>query len=528
MPDKKKFILAILDGWGIAPQRPGNAVFEAKTPTMDVLTRSYPYFLLQASGIGVGLPWGEEGNSEVGHLNIGAGKIVFQYLPRIIAAIRDGSFFQNPAFLKATNHVRQNNSTLHMMGLLSSGSVHSYIDHLYSLLTLAKQQEIDNVVVHVFTDGKDSPPTEGATFIRNLQERMSSEQTGAMGTIMGRNYAMDRNQRWELTRRAYNLLTKGIGNKTTDPVAYLQNSYAQGINDTDIEPAVIVPPNSPDQPPALIKDNDAIIFFNFREDSARQLTRIFVMPPAQENIEVEEGEAYQQLKNIVFVGLTNYDPLLPIDVAFMNETIAWPLGRVLSKAGYHQLHIAETEKYAHVTYFLNGQQERPFEGEERQLIPSVGTPHYDQFPEMGAPKITQYIEEHFSRFDCAIVNYANADMLGHTGNLAATIEGVRTVDTCINRLLALAQGNDAYLFITADHGNAEQMRDPRTATIRTQHTVNPVPFLVVHESLRHHGMFVGIAGQEPTGLLSDVAPTILHLINILPPPTMTGKNLLAG
>lgn len=531
MPNKK-FIFVILDGWGLGAARPGNPIWEAKPATMNMLAGAYPAFVLQASGIAVGLPWGVQGNSEVGHANLGAGRIVWQYLPRIVEAMRDGSFFENPAFMKAAQHVKAHGSTLHIMGLLSSGSVHSYIDHLYGLLYFAKQQQISQVVLHVFTDGKDAPPQEGAKIIQNLQERLALEQTGRIGSLMGRSFAMDRSEHWDFTRRAYALLTQGKGNITENPVSYVQQQYEEGKTDVDIEPAIISTINNQqstinrDETSNLILDNDAVIFFNFREDSARQLTQMFVMPPPEEVLPMEEGEVSARPQNILFVTMTRYAEKFPVEVAFPPEKISFPFARVLADAGYRQLHIAETEKYAHITYFFNGQQEHAFANEDRIIIPSQGAPHYERSPEMAAYKITQAAEEHFARYDALVINYANTDMVAHTGDFAATKQAIQIVDECLGRLFKLTQENSAYLFVTADHGHAEEMRDPRTGTVKTEHTAGPVPFIAAHPSLRRPGMYSAFLNMQPSGILADVAPTILRLIGINVPNTMTGKNLL--
>ena len=513
MHEKKKLIFAILDGWGLAPNSAGNAIAQARTPTLDSIERMYPSFSLQASGIAVGLPWGEEGNSEVGHLNLGAGRVVFQYLPRIEQAIRDESFFTNEAFKKAFSHVQKHNSTLHIMGLLSSGSVHSYLNHWYGLLEFAKRENIKNVVLHVFTDGKDSSPTDGAKFLEGLQMRIESLGVGRIGTVMGRAYAMDRNNRWDFTERAYALLTKGAGKTAKEASAYVAESYKQGVTDLDIEPAVIT--KSP------VSKNDALIFLNFREDSARQITKAFVLP---DNEFVQFSR--KKIENLLFVGMTEYEKLLPIEVAFPPPSIPNPLAKVLSDASYKQLHISETEKYAHVTYFFNGARERPFEGEERILIPSVGTPHYDRMPEMGSVNITQKIVENFDQFDAFVINYANADMLGHTGNMDAAIIGIEVLDNSINTLLQLSMKHNAYLCIVSDHGNAENMIDPRTGTPDTKHTDNPIPFYIVHPSLRISGVAEPLNTKAPDGILADASPTVLALLGIEKPKEMTGENLL--
>lgn len=513
----KKLILVILDGWGIAPPQRGNAIEMAKTPNMEAIERSYYALSLQASGIGVGLSWGREGNSEVGHMNLGAGRIVYQYLPRIVEAIRDESFFQNKALLGAVDFVKKNNSTLHFMGLLSSGNVHSYIDHLYALFDLAKKNNIEKVVLHPFTDGKDSSPNEAATFIANLKERLDKQGLGKIGTLIGRSYAMDRNNHWELTQKSYELLTEGKGKEIKDPVEYLKDSYTKGMTDFDIDPAVVYEEGSP---VGLIQEGDAVVFFNFREDSARQLTKSFVLSDA----EFSEFPR-KKISNLYFVGMTLYEEGLPIEVAFDPPVINAPFSEVVSKAGKKQLHIAETEKYAHVTYFFNGEQEVPFPGEDRILVPSVGTPHYDSVPEMQAYNITQQIVKHIREYDLFLVNFANADMLGHTGNWDAALKGIEAIDANIGVLLKAVQELNMTMAITADHGNAEEMLNLRTGSIITQHSINPVPFLLVGKKFETKN-FGRLYEMQPQGVLGDVAPTLLKVMGIDIPPEMNGKPLI--
>ncbi|MDX1535844.1 MAG: 2,3-bisphosphoglycerate-independent phosphoglycerate mutase [Candidatus Spechtbacterales bacterium] len=515
--NNKKLILVVLDGWGVARPQHGNAIGKAKTPTMDMIERSYYALTLQASGIGVGLPWGREGNSEVGHMNLGAGRIVYQYLPRIVEAIRDGSFFQNEALKGAMNFVKNNNSTLHIMGLLSSGNVHSYIDHLYALLDMANKNGIQKVVLHPFTDGKDSPPHEATTFLKNLRDRMKKQGTGEIGTIVGRAYAMDRNNHWDLTQKTYELLTQGKGQKTEDPISYLENSYEKGLTDFDIEPGVVY---KNEKPIGLIEEGDAVIFFNFREDSARQITKSFVLSD-QEFSEFPR----KKIPNIFFVGMTEYQEDLPIEVAFPPPKIDMPLAEVISNAGLKQLHIAETEKYAHVTYFFNGQKESPLKNEDRILVPSMGTPHYDDLPEMQAYNITQQIMKYIREYDFFLINYANADMLGHTGNWDAALKGIEAVDANISSLVKAVEQLDMTMVITADHGNAEAMINSRTGAIITQHSINPVPFFIIGNEFKTRN-YDHLYNGKPQGVLGDVAPTVLKIMGIDIPPEMTGKPLI--
>lgn len=516
--EKTKLILAILDGWGLAPAGRGNAISLARKPILNMIERDYPAFPLQASGIAVGLPWGEEGNSEVGHLNLGAGTIVFQYLPRINNAIKDGSFFENQALKKAAGHVKVNGTKLHIMGLFSSGSVHSYLDHWHALIEFAKRENLEDVVLHIFTDGKDSKSGEGAEFVKKLKNRLGAEKVGRIGTIIGRAFAMDRNQHWELTQKTYELLTAGAGFTVTDPVKHLEDVYKNGGTDLDMEP-IVVSYGGPKS--NLIEKGDALIFTNFREDSARQLTEAFTLPE-------EEFASFPRKKvdNLLFVAMTEYEKFLPMLVAFPPVKVKEPIAKILADQGYRQLHVAETEKYAHITYFINGEEERPFSNEERILVPSRGTPHYDQFPQMAAPQITSIIENKFKDFDAILVNYANADMLGHTGNLEATVAGVEEVDKSMGILFELARANNAYFFIVADHGNAEEMIDIRTGMVNTRHSTNPVPFFAVHPSLQSSRIQESLNERPPQGILADVVPTILPLLGITVPKDMTGQNLL--
>jgi len=523
-----KVTLIILDGWGIAPAAFGNSINLAETPTIDEVASSSPSLALTASGIAVGLPWGEEGSSEVGHLNMGAGKIVFQYLPRIVSSMREGTFFQNPALRGAAEHTKKHNSSLHLMGLVSSGSVHSYIDHLYGLLELARREGVRRVYLHIFTDGKDSPPQEAAKFIAQLNERLRVQKLGVVATIIGRVYAMDRNENWEATQKTYELLTAGKGETITDAAQYLNDSYDKGIDDQYIEPAIL-------NQKFTISEGDAVVFFNFREDSARQLARAFT--------EEAFGKFQREkIPNLFFVTMTQYQDSTPLDrVAFPRPDISTPLARVLSQHNKKQLHIAESEKYAHITYFFNGLTEKAFPGEERILVPSYGAPHYEQHPAMGAEKIADAAATHAGSFDFTLINFANADILGHTGNIQAAIQGIETIDRSIKKILA-HRSPDTAVLITADHGNAEEMFDPHRRVVKTKHTANPVPLYLVYPSTRFArsgqaparaftenkkaNLADPLVQQEARGVLADVAPTILELMEIPIPKEMTGQSLL--
>jgi len=514
----KPVILVILDGWGASEIKKGNAVKQAKTPIIDKIEKSYPTAFLQASGIAVGMPWGEAGNSEVGHLTLGAGRTIYQSVPRIVFAIKDGSFFKNPALVQAVQHVKKNNS------------VHSYIEHLYGLIELAKREKI-KLRLHIFTDGEDAPPKEASKIVKKVEEKLSRLKNGKIATVMGRVFPMDRNNNWELIERAYNSLTKGEGLKFKDPVKAIEESYNKGLNDTFVEPSVMVDQNN--HPLGLIQDNDSIVFFNFRRDRGRQLTKAFVLSDFKEF-------SRKQLKNLYFVTMTEYEKGLPVKIAFPPIEVNNHLTEVLSNLGKKTLKIAETEKYAHVTYFFNGGKEKVYPGEKRILVPSKTIPQYDKFPEMAASDVTENIIQGVksNKFYFILVNYANTDMVAHTGDFQATIKAVETVDSCLNPLLELAEEEKCYLLITADHGNAEEMIDLKTGgnaeemiDLKTgepmpEHSTNPVPFYLVEKKFKRKSPGMTAEISNPQGILSDVAPTVLELMKIPQPPEMTGRSLL--
>ncbi len=463
----QKVILIILDGWGIGPPNEGNAPSQANIPNLRYIEGYYPATTLHAAGINVGLPWWEEGNSEVGHLTIGAGKIIYQYLPRISNEIQNGYFFQNPAFLAARDHVKKFNSRLHLMGLVSSGSVHSYIDHLYALLEFAKKEGIKKVYLHVFTDGRDSIATEAAKFLAGLKERLEVQNTGKIATLCGRYYSMDRDKNWSRIEKAYNCIV-GKGSdyeRASDPIIYLQSCYNQDITDEYIPPALI-------DEDGQVRDNDAVIFFNFREDRAKELTQAFV----EDNFSEFERK---KIDNLCFVTMTKVVESDKIIVAYDPPTVENPLGKVISDAGFSQFRIAETEKYAHITYFFNGLKREPFEREERVLIPSSGGPFYDKTPEMKAPQITQRVCSKIEKeiYDFILINFANPDMVGHTRNIQAAIKAAEIVDQCVGEIIKKAEGRYVSI-ITADHGNFEEMITS-TGQMLGEHTSNPVPFYLV-------------------------------------------------
>jgi 2,3-bisphosphoglycerate-independent phosphoglycerate mutase len=512
-------ILAILDGWGLSSSIENNAIAQAKTPNLKELEKNYPTCSLQASGIAVGLPWDEGGNSEVGHISIGSGRVVYQYLPRISLEIKNKKFFKNQALVKALIHVKKNNSTLHLMGLVSSGTVHSHLEHIYGLLELARQSRIKKVYLHVFTDGKDAPLKEGKKIVADLQEKIKNPNW-KIASLIGRFYAMDRNKNWDRTEKTYNLLTKGQGEKTQDPVKKLEEFYEQNITDTNIKPIVVVDSNQ--KPVGLIKENDSIIFFNFREDSARQLTKAFVLKDFN-------GFPRQWLKNLYFCTMSEYEKGLPVKIAYPPIEIKNHLTEVLSQHNKKVLKIAETEKYAHVSCFFNGGKEKPYPGEIRQLIPSKVVVGYDQVPEMQADRLTEAIIQGVrNKYDLIVANYANTDMVGHTGNLTATIRAVEFLDKSMKFLIDLAEKGECILIIISDHGNAEEMVNPRTGELITEHTNNPVPFyLVGKEFKREKPALTKPMTGKPQGILCDIAPTILELMKIPNPPEMTGRSLLS-
>jgi len=507
----KPVVLIILDGWGIAPPSRGNAITLAKTPALTNLIKTYPAMTLQASGEAVGLSWGEIGNSEVGHLNLGSGKLIYQTLPRINKDIADGSFFTNEKFLAGAAHAKKNNSSLHLMGLASSGSVHSSIDHLYALMEFCAKQKLKNVYIHCFLDGRDMPYNSGIDFIEKIQQKIKEYKIGQIATIAGRFYALDRDNHWERIVLAYNAIVKGESTeKSADPVQAVKTSYDQKIYDEEFLPTVIT--DSSGQPIATVKNGDSVIFFNYRADRAREISQAFVLPGF-------EKFPRDYLKDLYFVAMTEYEKDLPLEVAFPPEIINEPLAKVIADAGLKQLHIAETEKYAHVTFFFNGGREQELAGEERILVPSPRVASYADKPEMSAKEITKKLIEAImaDKYDFIVVNYANGDMVGHTGNLKATIKACEIIDGCIRQLTEVILGKNGVALITADHGNAEQMVNPETGLADPEHTRNPVPFIYF--------------GQERLkirqgGILADIAPTVLVLLTLRPPTEMTGRTLL--
>lgn len=522
MPSVGPFVLIVMDGWGYSPRRDGNAIALARTPNIDAIAATWPHTLLAASGGAVGLPDGQMGNSEVGHLNLGAGKKVVQDFTRITDAITNGTFFENEALLAAIAHVRQRNSTLHLCGLLGNGGVHAHQRHLEGCLRLAAKHGIERVAIHSFTDGRDTSPSGGVGFMKELlaaAEAINPEHPARVATISGRLWAMDRDNRWERTGRVYRAMTEGEGTPATDPVAAIATAYTAGTTDEFIEPIVLRDVGG--QPVALVRDGDAVIYYNFRADRARQLTKAFVMPelpPPAEGVFARP----EMIADFSFVTMTDYEKGLPVLVAFPGDDVEQPLAKVISDHGLKQYHSAETEKYAHVTYFINGGRETPFPGEDRLLVPSPKVKTYDLQPEMSAAGITENAVERIRSGDYAMVimNYANADMVGHTGVLDAAILAVETVDNCVGKIVETTLGVGGAVFITADHGNADQMVDYVTGEPFTAHTTNPVPFYFVVPSRQNVTLRTG-------GILADVAPTALQVMGIELPADMTGKSLIA-
>lgn len=499
----------ILDGWGVAAPWGGNAIALARTPRMNEYTKLPTYTTLAASGEAVGLPPDEPGNSEVGHLTIGAGKVIKQNLPMINDAIANGTFGKNSELLGAVGWVKKHNSRLHLVGLVSSGGVHSHIDHLFALLDVLKENGVREVFIHMITDGRDTSPYAGIVYLNRLEQKLHEVGFGTIATVSGRYYAMDRDARWQRTQAAYETMTQGKGRTAPTAQAAIATAYQESFTDEFIPPTAIGIPGKS----VPIANDDAVLFFNFRPDRARQLTKAFVLPAF-------DGFKRERL-NLYFVTMTEYEKDLPVRVAFRPEHVSHPFTEVVSASGFAQLHVAETEKYAHVTYFINGQREQPFPGESRVLIPSQKVATYDLAPEMAAPEITQTVidnlnKDHYSLF---IINFANGDMVGHTGNLKATMKACEIVDEMVGKVVTAAAARHAHVVITADHGNAEELLDPKTGDMDTSHNINPVPLVVLSADP---------AFQQPlrqTGGLADVAPTILSMMQLPTPPEMTGQSL---
>jgi 2,3-bisphosphoglycerate-independent phosphoglycerate mutase len=547
-PDSSKLVLlVVLDGWGLAAPGPGNAISQGNIVNVNKFWASYPHTQLEASGEAVGLPRGEVGNTETGHLNLGAGRIVYQDLLRINLNVADGVFFQNETLIAAINHAKQNKSNLHLMGLMGAGGVHSNIEHLYALIELAKKQNFDRLYLHLFTDGRDSPPTAAKVYLSQIREVLAKEEIGQIATIMGRYWAMDRDLRWDRTAKAYFALTKEQGHLVKTPEEAIDMSYPEGKTDEFIDPSIVTDVKGVPLP--RVKDNDAVIFFNFRIDRPRQLSRAFVFDdfktanvaagfdpyqvkytkthlPIEPKDTQEPFNRGQKLQNLFFVTMTEYSKQITMagaKVAFPPESVKIPLGRVISESGFRQLRVSESEKERFVTYYFNGQHEIPFDGEDRMIIPSPKVATYDLKPEMSAIEITDAILAKLkdsTDYKFILVNFANPDMVGHTGNIGATAKACEVVDECLGKLASWILAYGGTLLVTGDHGNAEEMIDSRTGQIETEHNDNPVPFIAISKNL------LGKSQVLTSGILADIAPTVLKILGINVPASMTGRNLL--
>ena len=503
---KKPVALIIMDGFGINPSSYGNAIQAAKKPNLDSYMLKCPMTTIGASGMDVGLPDGQMGNSEVGHTNIGAGRVVYQELTRITKSIRDGDFYDNMVFKAAMDNCKSSGTALHLMGLLSAGGVHSHNTHLFALLELAKRSGLEKVYVHCFMDGRDVPPTSGRDFLAELQDKMKEIGVGRIATVEGRYYAMDRDNRWERVQKAYDAIVNGEGVKSADPVASMEASYAAKVTDEFVVPMVC-------GDYAGVRRGDSVVMFNFRPDRAREITRTMVDP---------EFKGFERKKGffpLFYVCMTQYDATMPnVQVAFRPESLANTFGQYISDKGLTQLRIAETEKYAHVTFFFNGGVEKACDGEDRVLVPSPKVATYDLKPEMSAPEVTDKVVERVlgGKYDVIILNFANCDMVGHTGVFDAAVQAVETVDACVARVVDAVTRMDGVCMITADHGNADQMMEPDGSPF-TAHTTNRVPFVVTGFPCR----------LRSGGKLADIAPTILKVMGLPVPPEMTGVSLIA-
>ncbi|MGI6278596.1 MAG: 2,3-bisphosphoglycerate-independent phosphoglycerate mutase [Patescibacteria group bacterium] len=534
-------VLIILDGWGLANTQTGNAILQAKTPNFNKYWASFPHTQLIASGEPVGLPKGEKGNSETGHLNLGAGRIVLQDLVRINMSVADGTFFENKAFLEAIAFSKKNDQPLHLLGMIGSAGVHANNQHLFALLRLAKKEKVKKVYLHLFTDGRDSPPKSALTFLEQVENQMASLEVGEIASIMGRFWAMDRDNRWERTQKAYQAIVEGQGISAPSAKEAIKQAYQRQETDEFIKPTII---NGPNQTSKTIKDGDGVIFFNFRIDRPRQLTKAIVLedlenyqpkkaafdPYAEKYGQklyapIEKIQTFQRKKkltNIFFVTMTEYEKGLPVHVAFPSREIPLPLAQVISQEGRRQLHIAETEKERFVTYYFNGFREKPFAGEEWFEVSSPPVKTYDQKPEMSAPEVTEEVLKRLRKnnLDFILINFANPDMVGHTGVLEAGIKACEATDQALGKIINQIFATGGTAVVTADHGNVEEMINLSTGEIDTEHSANPVPFILVGKK------FLGQSQMLPRGILADVAPSVLSLMNISSPVNMTGHSLI--
>jgi 2,3-bisphosphoglycerate-independent phosphoglycerate mutase len=508
MPRPKPLVLTILDGWGFSPAVEGNAIAAARKPVYDQLLREYPNTLIHTSGKFVGLPEGQMGNSEVGHLNIGAGRVIHMDVTRIDLMIESGEFFRHPVLLDVMKHARTHR--LHLMGLCSDGGVHSQLAHLFALLRMARQEGVENVFVHCFMDGRDTPPESGAGYVEQLAKEMRTIGVGRIASVSGRYYAMDRDKRWQRIERAFGAMVLGNGEKATDPVAAIRRSYERGITDEFIEPITIVDDRG--EPVGLIRDDDAAVFFNYRADRGREMTAALMSP------DLPQPPRSLAPKNLHFVTMTKYDKTSAIPYVLPPEHPDNILANVLAQHNWRNMRVAETEKYAHVTYFFNGGNERAYPGEEREMVPSPKVRTYDLKPEMSAPGVAAVVINAIRKgnFDVIVMNFANADMVGHSGKMEPTVQAVEAVDACLGEIHKAIKEQGGAWIITADHGNAEMMIDPVTHGPHTYHTTNPVPFILVNDS--------GTKLRE-NGALQDISPTILGILGVEQPAQMSGRDL---
>lgn len=516
----KPVVLIVLDGWGESMEEVGNPFKKISLPTIEKLNNFYPKILLEASGLSVGVPWGEVGNSDVGHQALGSGQIKYQNLPRINLAIEGGGFFKNEALVKSMQQAKQNNTKFHIMGLLSDGGVHSHINHFLATLQMAKEQGLQDVYLHIFTDGRDTAPNSSLVFINRLEEKIKEIGIGKIATISGRHYAMDRNENWERTEKAYLAMTTGEGVQTSNFKKVIKSLHENDISDEVIEPMVITTSDS--IPVGTINENDSIVFINFRSDRAKQITRAFT------DNTLDKFSPKAKLKKLHLTTIVQYDNDLMVDaVVFPPENITMTLGKVLSQNNKKQLRLAETEKYAHVTYFFNGGREEPYPNEDHVVIPSKNVASYDQLPKMSSQEITNVLLEKLQeeKYDFILVNYAAADMVGHTGNMKACIEAITCIDECLSQIIPAVLNNNGCLLITADHGNIEELTDSRTGEKITEHSANPVPLWYITPD-NHHQKTAEEYISTSQGLLCDVAPTILEIMELPKPQEMTCISLL--
>lgn len=530
-PTYKKVVLVVLDGFGVASYSHGNAVALAHPEGLNSLISHYPSATLLAAGPVVGLPWGEVGNSEVGHLNLGAGRIVGQDLPRINSAIQDGSFFSNEVFLNAINHVKKYSSKLHLIGMVSDGGVHSSEDHLYALLGLASEQGLSEVYIHMFTDGRDTNEKAALDSLSKLQSKIQEIGVGTIASITGRFYAMDRGKHWDQTELTYRALVAGAGNSAESAQSAILDSYNQNIYDEMIHPTVIVRRDEAGKPTpvATISEKDAVVFFNHRSDRAIQLTKAFVLPE-----EMEIGQKHNKIPDLYFVTMTEYFFGMPVHVAFPPVNLENNLAEYLSRNNMRQFHIAESEKYAHVTSFFNGGASEPFPGEDREIVKSPqNNRNYAEHPEMSGLELTEKLVEKIRKEDYQfyLANFANPDMVGHTGDLQAAIKAVQYIDKFIQKIVEAVLAVDAVLIITADHGNVEIMLDLKTGEINKEHTTSPVPVIMISKELAFIKPktrdYLSLSSHTPVGVISDMSPTILELLGLPKPQNMTGISLLS-